>query len=638
MHAAVIRPTHGVKQVAEVTEAIYPWREDAYSETDWKRSEDHADDDKIELEQPYSSRRLQALEEAELQPPGSKYVAARQHGLALGYNIFKAAPPPPLDPQPPQSAFLVDTETLQVVPTPYGASKDGDPEMRARRMAAERSILLHDPTEDLYIEHRALTQTGTKLGRLDMQLALARTGIVGARMALTNGEGSTSEARQQAENARALATEHAAIQDVNTELIEQYDKAWLMALAAGEAARKAALIRMVEQSDSLHVQMQDVQLRLTDHVLLGVEEEAERMAKAEGPDGDRLRELRRALQVLAEKQTLQKAVLVNIARKAVVAKEGHNVKMEKYVAEALVSSNSREQLIGEEDLLQHVLQESTGAVSPGRLHLKTRTPQVGLPVVVHSPGKHADADAIAAATSSAAAAAAADAAEAANAANVSGCDPDVEMISATTQPPGPQVAFASGVENEVAADADLTPYLVVRAPTSKLGAKAWHVLQQSLTASSSGLGLTLARDDTLPYLLLSSKAVKKLHTGEVAATKLTTGKKRLSKGTKRLPLCSSLIVTGVQAGSAVAGVIQESDVLVEMNNVPLGDGAALTRLTAGQKVTFLIARPTITAGSARASFRGSLREGVARRLSAPANLLQWIASRFSSKRLSASNE
>jgi len=570
-----------------------------------------------------------------LQPPGSKYVAARQHGLALGYNIFKAAPPPPLDPQPPQSAFLVDTETLQVVPTPYGASKDGDPEMRARRMAAERSILLHDPTEDLYIEHRALTQTGTKLGRLDMQLALARTGIVGARMALTNGEGSTSEARQQAENARALATEHAAIQDVNTELIEQYDKAWLMALAAGEAARKAALIRMVEQSDSLHVQMQDVQLRLTDHVLLGVEEEAERMAKAEGPDGDRLRELRRALQVLAEKQTLQKAVLVSIARKAVVAKEGHNVKMEKHVADALISSNLREELIGEEDLLQHVLQEVTGADSPGRLHLRTRTPQVGLPVVVHSPGKHADADAIAAATSSAAAAAAADAAEAANAANVSGRDPDAEMISDTTQPPDPQ---AAGVESEVVADADTTPYLVVRAPTSKLGAKAWHVLQQSLTASSSGLGLTLARDDTLPYLLLSSKAVKKLHTGEVAATKLTTGKKRLSKGTKRLPLCSSLIVTGVQAGSAAAGVIQESDVLVEMNNVPVGDGAALTRLTAGQKVTFLIARPSITAGSARASSRGSLRESVARRLSAPANFLRRIASRLSSKRLSASTE
>ena len=31
-------------------------------------------------------------------------------------------------------------------------------------------------------------------------------------------------------------------------------------------------VRMVEQSDRLHEQMQDVQLRLTDHVLLGVEE------------------------------------------------------------------------------------------------------------------------------------------------------------------------------------------------------------------------------------------------------------------------------------------------------------------------------------------------------------------------------
>ena len=34
---------------------------------------------------------------------------------------------------------------------------------------------------------------------------------------------------------------------------------------------------------------------------------------------------------------------------------------------------------------------------------------------------------------------------------------------------------AAGVESEVAADADTMPYLVVRAPTSKLGAKAWHV-------------------------------------------------------------------------------------------------------------------------------------------------------------------
>ena len=65
--------------------------------------------------------------------------------------------------------------------------------------------------------------------------------------------------------------------------------------------------------------LEDVQLRLTDHVLLGTDEEAERMAKAVGPDGERLRTLRREKAELTVRQRQQKAVLISVARRAVEA-------------------------------------------------------------------------------------------------------------------------------------------------------------------------------------------------------------------------------------------------------------------------------------------------------------------------------
>ena len=80
---------------------------------------------------------------------------------------------------------------------------------------------------------------------------------------------------------------------------------------------------MVEISDEVQHELEDIELRLTDHVLLGTAEEAERMANAPGPDGDRLRALQHQMRSLDERQRLQKAVLVQTARKAVAATDAH---------------------------------------------------------------------------------------------------------------------------------------------------------------------------------------------------------------------------------------------------------------------------------------------------------------------------
>ena len=50
---------------------------------------------------------------------------------------------------------------------------------------------------------------------------------------------------------------------------------------------------MVAKQTELNEQLMEVELRLTDHVLLGTIEEAERMLRAPGPDGALLRALRR---------------------------------------------------------------------------------------------------------------------------------------------------------------------------------------------------------------------------------------------------------------------------------------------------------------------------------------------------------
>ena len=71
-------------------------------------------------------------------------------------------------------------------------------------------------------------------------------------------------------------------------------------------------------------EIEAVELRVTDHVLLGTDEEAERMASASGPDGDRLRELCLRRSELAGRQRLQKALLVQVARRALIAHEAHN--------------------------------------------------------------------------------------------------------------------------------------------------------------------------------------------------------------------------------------------------------------------------------------------------------------------------
>ncbi|KOO36465.1 hypothetical protein Ctob_014425, partial [Chrysochromulina tobinii] len=126
------------------------------------------------------------------------------------------------------------------------------------------------------------------------------------------------------DTARALLKEHAAVHQATMMLVDRWDVAWRAIMAEAEGVRKAALHRMMEAATMVHAEMEEVELRLTDHVLLNISEEAERMSKAVGPDGDRLRDLRAQARLLQQKQFKQKAVLVSVAKRALECADRHS--------------------------------------------------------------------------------------------------------------------------------------------------------------------------------------------------------------------------------------------------------------------------------------------------------------------------
>ena len=84
---------------------------------------------------------------------------------------------------------------------------------------------------------------------------------------------------------------------------------------------------MVEGYAELQDRLASAELRLTDHALLGTDEETEKLAKTAGPGGELLRALYTDQQKLAERQIAQKGVLVQAARKSVATGEAHDASM-----------------------------------------------------------------------------------------------------------------------------------------------------------------------------------------------------------------------------------------------------------------------------------------------------------------------
>ena len=112
-------------------------------------------------------------------------------------------------------------------------------------------------------------------------------------------EAAAEEGRAKAEVQSLLRSD---LYDVTSELADK----WAALQREGEVARRAALEKMVAKGGDIQEQMIEVELRLTDHVLMGTAEEAERMLRAAGPDGAQLRSLRQEGDDLIERQRKQK--------------------------------------------------------------------------------------------------------------------------------------------------------------------------------------------------------------------------------------------------------------------------------------------------------------------------------------------
>lgn len=248
----------------------------------------------------YSSSRYAALCDVALRPRGPgrgdeklPYSEARAHGLSHGYNTF--APPPSthatLSEQ--QGGFIVDLS-----PEGDAAAAFADPSLDPEQRAFVDAVLSHDPSSVLVAESGQVGQSVDKLVELNKELVeatRAAAAIEADMLADAQQRGATdldvrSAAIRTARNAgnrvRRLVAEHQRLAKVTEELAHDLDAKWRKAQAVGESARRAALATMAARDEELQIALEAVELRLTDHVLLGTAEEAERMAKTPGPDGD----------------------------------------------------------------------------------------------------------------------------------------------------------------------------------------------------------------------------------------------------------------------------------------------------------------------------------------------------------------
>jgi len=154
------------------------------------------------------------------------------------------------------------------------------------------------------------------------------------------------------------------------------------------------------------------------------------------------------------------------------------------------------------------------------------------------------------------------------------------------QPPDASVAAAAAVvpvvpdESSAARTATTSPnersaasdtVLAVSTPFSGMHVGSYRAIKvQMPLPPGKRFGATLARDDRLPTLLLSAKAISDLESakpssqGVVATRELTDGEPAKTGETK-LSLGEGLLVTGVDGAGAAASFVQAGDVIVQVD-------------------------------------------------------------------------
>ena len=262
----------------------------------------------------------------------------RSQGLSLGYNVFadSISPPPRVaeDTFQAEPKWLVDPNTLKAT---VSSERDLSAEERARGNAAAARLLLFDPSFKFEVQNAAVQSTLRRLQDLDEEVAKMTIALVNA----LESDMAASQQRLdlQLTEAAARSAAHKVLADQAARDASALNASWRQAHSEGEAARKAALGRMAELAEDMQASIEEVQLRLTDHVLMGTREEAERLRRAPGPGGDELRALIRKQEKLAERQLQQKALLVDVARKALVALSEQDWR--EHTAEATIANSAR---------------------------------------------------------------------------------------------------------------------------------------------------------------------------------------------------------------------------------------------------------------------------------------------------------
>jgi len=316
---------------------------------------------------PFASPRVPLASELDLANQDLSYAAARDHGISQGYHLFRSPPPPTEEPAP-KTGWYVNAVTLHSGHAP-GVEALGE-EQQLKRKRHVKALMRYDPSGELKEQKKAVRRALAALDEVDATLPGDTAAIKAATDALQNDlrhhkssgsrdtklkqalvgglplhEAANEEARAKGEVQSLLRSD---LYDVTSELADK----WAVLQGGGEAARRVALERMRDKSQELHEQMVEVELRLTDHVLLGTVEEAERMLRAPGPDGALLRSLRRQEDALFTKQRQQKAVLVAVARKALETDTLHREEIASYGRRLLAADNTHEELVDAADQLK----------------------------------------------------------------------------------------------------------------------------------------------------------------------------------------------------------------------------------------------------------------------------------------------
>lgn len=200
------------------------------------------------------------------------YTVVRSTGLPLGYNLFTTPPVPPLRSEgpapllPSSASWYVDVKTLEAGDA--AAQLTGLPgKQRAKRQRDAQLVMRHNPTTLLVSEVKALNEAASRLAKLDKSVAESSTNVSTVKDALASDAPKALETAVAVGNkAREAVALHKKSSAEVMQQVTHLDTTWRGLQEEGQKARKGALGRMSEIKDALQSELEEIELRLTDHV------------------------------------------------------------------------------------------------------------------------------------------------------------------------------------------------------------------------------------------------------------------------------------------------------------------------------------------------------------------------------------